>query len=225
MIHVRDLPRRAVGEIVILGVTNTTATGMVVFAHGRRACRRWRGIGPAEQLSLCIQTLSSPRPGTGNRPRFFIFCLCALTCRTQFRGWMQTPDQSEGTVWAQNNRGKLKVLFSEYFCRECFDGCSRLPGVWRESGFAAGLLQEGDAIPVMLDGDLRKQKPAADMHADQKAVASDLNRLRPRSACGGERMLSSICRCAQLLRELRDRSGCLRRQQREQSRQRRGTRN
>lgn len=32
MIHVRDLPRRAVGEIVILGVTNTTATGMIVFA-------------------------------------------------------------------------------------------------------------------------------------------------------------------------------------------------
>ena len=31
-IHVRDLPRRAVGEIVIIGVTNTTATGMVVFA-------------------------------------------------------------------------------------------------------------------------------------------------------------------------------------------------
>lgn len=32
VIHVRDLPRRAVGEIVIIGVTDTTATGMVVFA-------------------------------------------------------------------------------------------------------------------------------------------------------------------------------------------------
>jgi hypothetical protein len=31
-IHVQNLPRRAVGEIVIIGVTNTTATGMVVFA-------------------------------------------------------------------------------------------------------------------------------------------------------------------------------------------------
>jgi hypothetical protein len=31
VIHVRDLPRRSVGEIVIIGVTNTTATGMVVF--------------------------------------------------------------------------------------------------------------------------------------------------------------------------------------------------
>ena len=31
-IHVRDLPRRAVGEIVIIGVTPTTATGMIVFA-------------------------------------------------------------------------------------------------------------------------------------------------------------------------------------------------
>ena len=32
VIHVRDFPRRAVGEIVIIGVTNTTATGMIVFA-------------------------------------------------------------------------------------------------------------------------------------------------------------------------------------------------
>jgi hypothetical protein len=32
VIHVRDMPRRAVGEILIIGVTPTTATGMVVFA-------------------------------------------------------------------------------------------------------------------------------------------------------------------------------------------------
>ena len=32
IIHVRDLPRRAVGEIVIIGTTPTTSTGMVVFA-------------------------------------------------------------------------------------------------------------------------------------------------------------------------------------------------
>jgi hypothetical protein len=31
-IHVADLPRRAVGELVIIGVTPTTATGMIVFA-------------------------------------------------------------------------------------------------------------------------------------------------------------------------------------------------
>jgi len=32
IIHVRDLPRRSVGEIVIIGVTPTTATGMIVFS-------------------------------------------------------------------------------------------------------------------------------------------------------------------------------------------------
>jgi hypothetical protein len=32
VIHVRDLPRRAVGEIVVIGTTATTATGMIVFA-------------------------------------------------------------------------------------------------------------------------------------------------------------------------------------------------
>jgi hypothetical protein len=31
-IHVGDLPRRAVGELVIIGVTPTTSTGMIVFA-------------------------------------------------------------------------------------------------------------------------------------------------------------------------------------------------
>jgi hypothetical protein len=31
-IHVRDLPKRAVGEVVVLNVTPTAATGMVVFA-------------------------------------------------------------------------------------------------------------------------------------------------------------------------------------------------
>lgn len=33
VIHVRDLPRRSVGEMVIIGVTDTTATGMIVFAN------------------------------------------------------------------------------------------------------------------------------------------------------------------------------------------------
>ncbi|MGB8831749.1 MAG: hypothetical protein WCC95_06335 [Candidatus Sulfotelmatobacter sp.] len=32
IIHVRDLPRRAVGEIVVIGTTPTTSTGMIVFA-------------------------------------------------------------------------------------------------------------------------------------------------------------------------------------------------
>lgn len=32
VIHVRDLPRRAVGEIVVIGTTPTTSTGMVVFS-------------------------------------------------------------------------------------------------------------------------------------------------------------------------------------------------
>jgi hypothetical protein len=32
VIHMKDLPRRAVGEIVVIGTTPTTATGMIVFA-------------------------------------------------------------------------------------------------------------------------------------------------------------------------------------------------
>jgi hypothetical protein len=32
VIYMRDLPRRSIGEIVVIGVTPTTATGMIVFA-------------------------------------------------------------------------------------------------------------------------------------------------------------------------------------------------
>jgi hypothetical protein len=32
LIHVADMPRRAMGEIVVINVTPTTATGMLVFA-------------------------------------------------------------------------------------------------------------------------------------------------------------------------------------------------
>jgi hypothetical protein len=32
VIRVADLPRRAVGEIVVISATDTTATGMIVFA-------------------------------------------------------------------------------------------------------------------------------------------------------------------------------------------------
>lgn len=32
VLHVKDLPRRAVGEIVVIGTTPTTATGMIVFS-------------------------------------------------------------------------------------------------------------------------------------------------------------------------------------------------
>jgi hypothetical protein len=32
VIHVRDFPRRSVGEILIIGVTPTTSTGMIIFA-------------------------------------------------------------------------------------------------------------------------------------------------------------------------------------------------
>ena len=69
VIHVRDLPRRAVGEIVIIGVTNTTATGMVVFSMEDVHA------GDGVELDQVIKLLrsDSPRPGTGNRPRFFFW--------------------------------------------------------------------------------------------------------------------------------------------------------
>jgi hypothetical protein len=70
------------------------------------------------------------------------------------------------------------LLLSENFRRKALDGCSLAPGVGGESRFAAGLVQEGLAIPVMLDGDLGEEEAAIAMHADQKTMASDLDIFR-----------------------------------------------
>ena len=76
VIHVRDLPRRAVGEIVIIGVTDTTATGMIVFAMEDVHCGRRRGTRSGA-VAFFSQAPLSLKPGTGNRPRF-----CFRTCLT-----------------------------------------------------------------------------------------------------------------------------------------------
>jgi hypothetical protein len=72
----------------------------------------------------------------------------------------------------------VRGLLSKHFRRKALDERSFAPGVGGESGFPAGLVQEGLAIPVMLDWDLGEQEAAITMHADQKAVASDFDEFR-----------------------------------------------
>ena len=73
---------------------------------------------------------------------------------------------------------RLEGLIAEDFGGEGLEGCAFLPGVRRESSLAAGLLEEGGAVPIVLDGDLRQQQAAAAMLADEQAVASDFNGFR-----------------------------------------------
>lgn len=51
-------------------------------------------------------------------------------------------------------RSRIPVLLED-FGRESLDLCSLLPGIERQSSFSARLLQERDAVPVMLDRNLR----------------------------------------------------------------------
>ena len=53
-----------------------------------------------------------------------------------------------------------------------------LPGVGRQAGFPAGLFEEGDAVPSVLERHLRQQQAATVPQADQQAVASNLHLLR-----------------------------------------------
>ena len=92
-------------------------------------------------------------------------------------GGLGEPDGYAPLIGCTASRLLFALVFlSEYLCGEGFDGRAILPGVERESGFAAGLLEESDAIPMALDGNLRQKQAAASSHADEQAMASDLDR-------------------------------------------------
>lgn len=63
------------------------------------------------------------------------------------------------------------LFFSEHFSGEGFDGCSSFPGFGRQAGFAASLLEEGNAVPVVFDRDLGQEQAAISNHADEETVA------------------------------------------------------
>ena len=67
------------------------------------------------------------------------------------------------------------IFIAEDFSSEGLDGCALLPGVWRQSSFAAGLFEEGGAVPLALDRDLREEKPAATVVANEEAVATNFD--------------------------------------------------
>jgi len=66
-------------------------------------------------------------------------------------------------------------FFSEHFSGERLDGCASLPGIGRQAGLAAGLLEEGDAVPVVFDRNLGQEEAAVSGHADEEAVAPNLD--------------------------------------------------
>ena len=68
----------------------------------------------------------------------------------------------------------LATAFAEHFGGEGFEGGSFLPGIEREGGFAAGLFQEGDAVPATFDRNLRQQESAQARCADQQTVTAYL---------------------------------------------------
>ena len=49
------------------------------------------------------------------------------------------------------------------------------PGVQRQAGFAACLLQKGLPVPAVLDGNLGQQQAAASAQRDDQAMTSDFN--------------------------------------------------
>ena len=91
---------------------------------------------------------------------------------SQVREWKSAPEVPFGGFLFP------EAGITEDFCGEGFYGCTLLPGVQRKSGFAAGLFEEGHAVPVVFDGNLRQKQAAVALHAYEKAVAADLDFVR-----------------------------------------------
>ena len=67
------------------------------------------------------------------------------------------------------------MLFPEYFCGKCLDQRAPFPRIRGQSSLAAGLLEEGDGVPLTLDRDLGQKKTTASDEGDQQAMAADLD--------------------------------------------------
>ena len=61
----------------------------------------------------------------------------------------------------------------EDFCGECFYGGAGLPCIQRQAGFVAGLFEEGDAVPPVLEWDLRQQKSTMPVLRNDEPVTAD----------------------------------------------------
>ncbi len=53
------------------------------------------------------------------------------------------------------------VVIAKYLSGESFDGCVFTPGIERQAGFAAGLLEKSFGAPIVFDGNLGQEQAAA----------------------------------------------------------------
>src|ERR1700757_2357735 len=101
-----------------------------------------------------------------------------ISCSSCWREFRSVRSRGRETVPGFIFCGNFGLSFvPEDFCGERFDHRAVLPCVEGQAGFAAGLFQEGGSIPVVLDRYLREQQPAPSGHADQQAMATDLDRV------------------------------------------------
>ena len=65
-------------------------------------------------------------------------------------------------------------------------GCGLAPGIQRQAGFAAGLLEKSFPVPTIFDGNLGQQQAAANAIGDEQAVAPDFHCLGKNRDQAGE---------------------------------------
>ena len=66
------------------------------------------------------------------------------------------------------------------------DGCGLAPGIQRQAGFAAGLLEKSFPVPTIFGGNLGQQQAAANAIGDEQTVAPDFHCLGMNREQAGE---------------------------------------
>ena len=86
---------------------------------------------------------------------------------------------------ADDPRLPAQILIPENFSGEGLYE-SLLPSVQRQAGFATGLFEENNAIPVMFDWHLGQKQATASTQADHQAMPAHLHIFRTGRPHGGE---------------------------------------
>src|SRR5437899_9267547 len=68
-----------------------------------------------------------------------------------------------------------KVVIAKYFRSKRFDTRRRLPCIEGQSGFTTGLLEESNAVPTVLHGNLGKEQAALRTASDQQSMPADFD--------------------------------------------------
>ena len=96
---------------------------------------------------------------------------------------MQSPRRK---LLERDSPGNFDIGVGKDLGGKSLDSCALTPGVRRQTGFAAGLLEKSFPVPTIFSGNLRQQQAAANPIRDEQTVAPDFHCLGMNRKQAGE---------------------------------------